>query len=52
MKYRIAWRSLLTGYEGHGQYLFDEATAREIARCANLEWTGIATHWIEAEGGE
>lgn len=48
MKYRIAWRSLLTGYTGHGEFIFDESTAREIAQKMNRIYRNVITHWIEA----
>ncbi len=48
--YRIAWRSLLTGYAGHGQFVFH--TREEIEDHVdelNRNHSGLLTHWIEAE---
>ena len=42
MKYRIAWRSKLTGYEGHGEYIFATLEeAQDAADYANKHWLGI-----------
>jgi hypothetical protein len=49
MKYRIAWVSLLTGFGGHGEYVLSEEDARRVAEDANREWSGVISHWIEAE---
>jgi phosphoribosylaminoimidazole carboxylase (NCAIR synthetase) len=50
VRYRIAWRSLRTGYEGHGTFCFDSyASAQEQAAELNRKYQGIATQWVEAE---
>ena len=49
MKYRIAWQSLITGFRGHGKYLFDEAIVQKAADMANIKFKGQCEHWIEAQ---
>jgi hypothetical protein len=48
--YRIAWRSLLTGYAGHGQFVFPtrEEIESHVAEL-NRNYTGEMTHWIESD---
>ena len=47
--YRIAWRSLLTGYESHGDYLFEtEDDIKQIIESLNTQFSGMIAHWAEA----
>jgi hypothetical protein len=48
--YRIAWRSLLTGFCGRGEFLFqDRATIVEQVEVLNRNYAEMITHWIESE---
>jgi len=45
-KFRIAWRSKLTGYTGHGEYCLTEQGAMDWLRYSNRNFPEIF-HWIE-----
>jgi hypothetical protein len=48
--YRIAWRSLLTGFLSHGEFLFeDRATIVEQVEVLNRNYAEMITHWFESE---
>lgn len=51
-KYVIAWRSLITGFEGQGTGVFDRDEAQRYANDLNLEYTGIIHHWPKAVAPE
>lgn len=47
-KWRIAWRSNVTGAQGHGTALFNKDTARSIADELNKQDKDIGlVHWAE-----
>lgn len=48
-RWRVAWRSELTGYEGHGEWSENEKNIRAWVIYGNKEWDGIIWHWIEKE---
>lgn len=41
MKYVIAWRSKITGYEGQGTYQFDYDECLKQCKIANRGWPEI-----------
>lgn len=44
--YRIVWRSLVTGVQGHGEPMtLDESMS--ALKAVDPKWTGIISHWIE-----
>ena len=45
--FRITWKSLLTGATGHGEAIFTEEQAVDIARSSNKEWNSEIHHTIE-----
>ena len=45
-KYRICWKSLLTGFEGEGQEVLNINQARNWRDSMNEEYRGIISHWI------
>jgi hypothetical protein len=48
--YRIAWRSLLTGFRSHGEFLFqDRGIIDEQVAILNRRYAEMITHWIESE---
>lgn len=47
-KYRIAWKGA-NGNSGHGEYIFDEKDANEVARSMNEKHKGRINHWVERE---
>ena len=49
--YRIAWRSLLTGLRGGGEFCLDKTTAKDSVKPLNREYAGIIHHWIEKQEG-
>lgn len=49
MKYRIAWKSLITGFNGHGCFVLSEHDAHELAERMDRKYRGLITHWIEPE---
>jgi hypothetical protein len=44
MKYKICWKSKITGYTGEGEPVLDEAEANQIVEDLNKEWTDLE-HW-------
>ena len=46
-RYRIHWRAMATGYEGHGTVTFAKDGATEIANELNKEHQGRVVHWVE-----
>ena len=48
MKWRIVWRSKLTGYEGHGEFCLSRRDAMEHVKTLNRDWPE-AVHWWEVE---
>ena len=42
----VYWKSLLTGYEGHGEPLTKQNAEAAVER-GNKEFAGIINHWIE-----
>jgi hypothetical protein len=52
MRVRISWKSLITGFDGHGDW-FPEShkkALQEAADTANSKYAGEINHWIEEEG--
>jgi|UniRef100_A0A6C0B2M4 hypothetical protein len=47
--FRVAWRSLLTGFETGGMFLFTEVEAIEITEKLNTKYSGIIHHWVVQE---
>lgn len=47
-RYRIMWKSNMTGRTGSGPYLTEEES-REMACIANEEFSGVIIHWVEVE---
>jgi hypothetical protein len=47
--FRIAWRSLLTYNEGHGNFLYTEQEATQKIEWLNTRHTGTIHHWVEWE---
>jgi hypothetical protein len=45
--FRITWKSLLTGETGHGEAIFTEEEALNIAEIANERWASEVHHTIE-----
>jgi hypothetical protein len=45
--FRIIWTSLLTGEKGHGEAVFTEEQALNIAEIANERWASEVHHTIE-----
>lgn len=45
--YRIAWRSLTTGYEGHGDGTFSFAEAGHYCKRLNSDHAELLIHWPE-----
>jgi len=48
LKYRINWRSQITGNEGHGEPLFDSCEAAEAVVKTLEDRIPFLNHWIEA----
>lgn len=48
-RYRVAWKSLLTGHASHGDRLTDLSLAEAWAQAMNAHHREI-THWVETEG--
>jgi hypothetical protein len=47
--YRIAWRSLLTGIHGHGEFIFPvKKDVEEYIEELNRKYIGEITHWVES----
>ena len=46
--YRIAWRSKITGEEGHGEYV-SLIIAQEGLEMAKCKWGKEIAHWLEAK---
>ncbi len=48
-RYRICWRSLLTGAQGQVDAAFtEERDAERVASAMDNEWAGTVTHWVES----
>ena len=46
--YRIAWRSLLTGYTDHGSYVdLPLVDIQQAVEWLNKKHIGTLTHWVE-----
>jgi hypothetical protein len=45
--FRIVWTSLLTGEKGHGEAVFSEEQALDIANWSNERWASKIHHSIE-----
>ena len=45
--YRIAWKSDLTNYSGHGTYIFNKKEASEYVKELNTKYNKEIFHWIE-----
>lgn len=48
-RYRVAWKSLLTGHLGHGSWLTDLLLAETWVDAMNAEHRDLM-HWVESEG--
>jgi plastocyanin len=46
--YRIAWKSLVTGFEGRGEFMFTCEEAENMVAKLTVEYPEIH-HWIESE---
>ena len=47
MSYRIAWRSRITGHQGHGKCVFSgKEECQEHCNKADIDWPEIS-HWPE-----
>lgn len=46
--YRIAWKSLVTGFEGHGEFMFTQQEAEKMAVKLTAEYPELL-HWVESE---
>ena len=44
--HRIAWKSMLTGHTGRGEYI-KESDAREWVKLLNEKHASIILHWVE-----
>lgn len=49
VRYRIQWRSTVTGKRGHGEWTLDPNLAFKWANDGNRDFPEIK-HWIEAHG--
>lgn len=50
ISFRIAWRVLNTGQQGHGQYCFNfKQEAEEFALGMNKEYKDEINHWVETK---
>ena len=47
--FRIAWKSLLTDFVGHGDYVLDYPMAQAWVEKLNKENENELTHWIEED---
>ena len=48
-KYRIAWRSIVTGFQSHGEYLFEtEDDVKGIVDNLNIKFADMIVHWYES----
>jgi hypothetical protein len=45
--FRITWKSLLTGQTGHGEAIFTEEQALDVANLLNERWASEIHHSIE-----
>lgn len=50
-RYRVCWRSTVTGTTGHGDYVFDRAGAESMVRAMDREYPELSHRW-EAHPGE
>jgi len=48
MKYRVAWKSTLTGHSGHGQWQENRELVEAAVKLAN-RMTPECDHWMETE---
>ena len=46
VKYRVAWKSLITGFNGHGQWL-PVSEVHSTVESSNRKFTGEIHHWVE-----
>lgn len=47
MRYRVAWKSRATGYEGHGKWFPDKKLVLEMIKEGNKD--GDISHWLKEE---
>lgn len=46
--YRVSWKSLITGYCGHGSWQ-DMETVLVACESGNIRYKGVITHWPEVK---
>jgi len=45
-QYRVEWKSLITGYESHGDWHDSKQFIEEWVEHGNKEWSNKINHWL------